>query len=148
MSKPFKQPMFNEVRLIGRVTRDPDLKYTTGGAAVLNFSIAVDEFWTDKATDEKKRYTSFFHCQVWGKAAEYQAKSLKKGIAVLVQGSLRSRSYEKDGTKHYVVEVRGQRVSTLEWESDNSGGQSAPTGDHGAGEEPDIPKDQLDDIPF
>jgi len=148
MSKPFKMPMMNEVRLVGRVTRDPELKYISSGAAVLNFSIAVDEFWTDKATDEKQKYTSFFNCQVWGKAAEYQAKSLKKGIAVLVQGSLRSRSYEKDGVKHYVVEIRAQRVSTLEWESDNSGGQSAPSGERGAAEEPELPRDEIDSIPF
>jgi single-strand DNA-binding protein len=146
MSKPLKMPQLNEVRLVGRVTRDPDMRYTPSGAGVLNFSIAVDEFWTDKASGEKKKATSFLNCDLWGKGAEFHAKSLKKGAAVLVMGSLRSRTWEKDGQKHYTVEVRAQRVSTLEWESERG---EAPTGDPGAPREPfdELPQDHLDDIP-
>lgn len=149
MAKPFKMCSLNQVILVGRVTRDPEMRFMPSGAGVLNFSIAVDEFWTDKTTNEKKRATSFFNCDLWGKGAEFHAKTLKKGAAVLVQGSLRSRTWEgKDGSKHYTVEVRGQRVTTLEWESEQGSSGAAPSGDHGASEEPDVPRDQLDDIPF
>ena len=150
MSKPFKMPQLNEVRLIGRVTRDPEMRYTPSGAGVLNFSVAVDEFWTDKTSGEKKKNTSFLNVSLWGKGAEFHAKTLKKGIAVLVQGSLRSRTWEsKGGEKHYAVDVQGQRVSTLEWESEKGDGQSAPAGDPGAGEPEDkLPEEELDQIPF
>ena len=148
MSKAFKMPQMNEVRLIGRLTRDAEMKYIPSGTGVLHFSIACDEFWTDKATNEKKRSTSFFNVDLWGKGAEFHAKTLKKGAAVLVMGSLRSRTWEgKDGAKHYTVEVRGQRVSTLEWEPREGEAQTGNPGASGGEPFDQIPQDNLDDIP-
>ena len=124
------------------------MRYTPSGAGVLHFGVAVDEFWTDKATGEKKKYTSFFGVDLWGKGAEFHAKTLKKGAAVLVMGSLRFRSWEdKEGGKRSVVEIRGQRVSTLEWEEKDSG-SGQPAGEPSRREPFDeIPQDNLDDIP-
>jgi single-strand DNA-binding protein len=125
MAGSLKMPMLNAVTLIGRVCSDPDMRHTAGGSGVLNFRIVVDEFWTDKTSGEKKKASSFFSVDLWGKGAEFHAKTLHKGSPVLVQGSLRSRSWEKDGQKHTVVEIRGQRVSTLEWDSEKGAEQSA-----------------------
>lgn len=147
MSKPFKMPQLNEVTLVGRLTMEPDLRYTPSGAAVLGLRIACDRFWRDKTSNESKKETSYFNCNVWGKAAEYHGKTLKKGMAVLVCGELRSRSWDdnKSGEKRYAVDIVAQRVSALEWESEKDG---SPSGDHGTNEEPDTPNDQLSDIPF
>jgi single-strand DNA-binding protein len=141
---PIRLGNLNVVLLMGRVTMDPDLRYTPSGAAVLGFRIAVDRSWRDKATDEWKREASFFQVNLWGQSAERLSKTMRKGSAVLVEGQLRSRSWEgKDGEKRYVVEIHSMRTQVLD-KPDFA--PSAGTGP--AEEEPDVPKDQLDDIPF
>ena len=141
---PLRLGSLNVVLLLGRVTMDPDLRYTPSGAALLSFSIAVDRAWRDKATDEWKREASFFQVKLWGQAAERLSKTMRKGSAVLVEGQLRSHTWEgKDGEKHYVVEINSTRTQVLdkqEFAPEPGAGPSA--------EEPDVPKDQLDDIPF
>jgi single-strand DNA-binding protein len=148
---PIRLGSLNYVVLLGRVTMDPDLRYTPKGAAVLSFRVAVDRAWKDKATDEWKREASFFNVNIWGQAAERLSETMKKGSAVLVEGQLRSRSYETQaGDKRYVVEIWSSRTQVL----DKTGAPAAETGTPGGqpaaegGEEPDFPKDQLDDIPF
>lgn len=141
---PIRLGNLNVVILLGRVTMDPDLRYTPSGAAVLGFRIAVDRVWRDKATDEWKREASFFQVNLWGQSAERLSKTMRKGSAVLVEGQLRSRSWEgKDGEKRSVVEINAMRTQVLD-KPDYSGGSSSGPVE----EEPDIPKDQLDDIPF
>ena len=141
---PLRLGSLNVVLLLGRVTMDPDLRYTPSGAALLGFSIAVDRAWRDKATDEWKREASFFQVKLWGQAAERLSKTMRKGSAVLVEGQLRSHTWEsKDGEKHYVVEINSTRTQVLdkqEFAPEPGAGPSA--------EEPDVPKDQLDDFPF
>jgi single-strand DNA-binding protein len=141
---PLRLGSLNVVLLLGRVTMDPDLRYTPSGAAVLGFRIAVDRVWRDKATDEWKREASFFQVNLWGQAAERLSKTMRKGSAVLVEGQLRSRTWEgKDGEKKSVVEIHSMRTQVLdkqEFAPDSGTGPST--------EEPDVPKDQLDDIPF
>jgi single-strand DNA-binding protein len=125
---------------------DPDLRYTPGGAAVLGFRIAVDRVWRDKQTNEWKREASFFQVNLWGQAAERLSKTMHKGSALLVEGQLRSRSWEgKDGEKRYVVEVHSTRTQVLD--KTEFGTDSGPLPGP-VEEEPDVPKDQLDDIPF
>ncbi|HTW90087.1 MAG TPA: single-stranded DNA-binding protein [bacterium] len=141
---PIRLGNLNVVILLGRVTMDPDLRYTPSGAAVLGFRIAVDRVWRDKATDEWKREASFFQVNLWGQSAERLSKTMRKGSAVLVEGQLRSRSWEgKDGEKKYAVEIHSSRTQVLD-KPDFAPG----TGPGPVDEEPDIPKDQLDDIPF
>ncbi|MBM3313424.1 single-stranded DNA-binding protein [candidate division WOR-3 bacterium] len=143
-SVPIRLGSLNVVLLLGRVTMDPDLRYTPSGAAVLGFRIAVDRVWRDKATDEWKREASFFQVNLWGQAAERLSKTMRKGSAVLVEGQLRSRSWEgKDGEKRYVVEIHSSRTQVLDKPDFTSGPAAGP-----AEEEPDVPRDQLDDIPF
>jgi single-strand DNA-binding protein len=141
---PLRLGSLNVVMLLGRVTMDPDLRYTPSGAAVLGFRIAVDRVWRDKATDEWKREASFFQVNLWGQAAERLSKTMRKGSAVLVEGQLRSRSWEgKDGEKKSVVEIHSSRTQVLDKTEFAPGPGSGPSV-----EEPDVPKDQLDDIPF
>jgi single-strand DNA-binding protein len=141
---PLRLGSLNVVLLMGRVTMDPDLRYTPSGAAVLGYRIAVNRRWLDKQSNEWKEDTSFFNVNIWGQSAERLSKTMRKGSAVLVEGQLRSRSWEgKDGEKRYAVEVNSTRTQVLD-KIDYAAGPSAGPVE----EEPDIPKDQLDDIPF
>lgn len=144
-SAPLRLGSLNVVILLGRVTMDPDLRYTPKGSAVLNFRIAVDRAWRDKTSDEWKRDTSFFNVNIWGAAAERLNETMRKGSAVLVEGQLRSRSYEtQQGEKRYVVEIAATRTQVLD-KTGAAGGESQVTPHD---DEPEFPKDQLDDIPF
>jgi single-strand DNA-binding protein len=108
----------NQVVLIGRLTRDPELRFIpNSGTAVARFSIAVNrEFKREGQPD-----ADFFNIVVWGKSAENCANYLKKGRLVAVNGSLRNNNYEdKNGVKHYNVEINANRVQFLEW-GDNNG---------------------------
>ena len=90
----------NKVFEIGRLTRNPEVRYTTSGKAVCTFTIAVD----DGFGENKKAY--FFPVVIWGKGAEVCGNSLTKGSKVAVVGKLTTRSYEnKDGKKIYVTEI-------------------------------------------
>ncbi|MEO0078569.1 MAG: single-stranded DNA-binding protein [candidate division WOR-3 bacterium] len=145
-SAPLRLGSLNVVLLLGRVATDPDLRYTPKGSAVLSFRIAVDRAWKDKTTDEWKREASFFNVNVWGQAAERLSEIMRKGSAVLVEGQLRSRTYEpQQGDKRTVVEIWSTRTQVLD-KIGPSADMGTPTGP--VEEEPDIPKDQLDDIPF
>lgn len=136
----------NYIAVIGRLTHDPELKYTPKGNAVSNFGIAVNRRWKDKETGEWKDDPSFFRISAFGRTAERCGEILKKGSAVLIEGRLRSRSWStQDGEKRNVVEIVPLRVQFLDKLAVVS--ETEPT--EPAGEENvDIPKDQLDDIPF
>lgn len=111
----------NLVVLIGRLTRDPELKYLANtGTPVATFSLAVDrELSKDKRQEVESKgqpTADFINIVVWGKQAENCANYLKKGRLAAVSGRLQSRSYEgKDGTKRYITEVVATRVEFLEW---------------------------------
>jgi single-strand DNA-binding protein len=140
----------NYVVLMGRVCADPDLKYTPKGSPVLNFRIAVNRRYKDPASGEWKDDTSFFTVNQWGPGAERNGEVLKKGSAVLLEGRLRSRSYEtQSGEKRTVVDVNAVRVSCLDKfaatpKPETEAAQAPPATE----EEVDIPADQVDDVPF
>ena len=134
----------NNVVLIGRLTRDPELRYiANSGTPVATFTLAVDRELSKEKKQEMESKgqptADFINIVVWGKQAENCANYLKKGRLAAVSGRLQSRSYEgKDGTKRYITEVVATRVEFLEWgDKDN---------DIPAGFEPvDSPEDN---IPF
>ena len=96
----------NLVILIGRVTRDPELKTLAGGTTTVNISIATNETWKDKNTGEKKEETQFHDCTAWGKQAEVIAQYVVKGQELFIQGSLKHRQWDKpDGTKGYATSI-------------------------------------------
>jgi len=111
----------NNVVLIGRLTRDPELKYLPNtGTPVATFTLAVDrELSREKKLEMESKgqpTADFINIIVWGKQAENCANYLKKGRLVAVSGRIQSRSYEgKDGTKRYITEVVASRVEFLEW---------------------------------
>jgi len=99
----------NEIILLGRLGRDPELKSTPSGQSVANFSLAIDESYTNRAGEKVKR-TLWITVKAWAKTGELCAKYLKKGRQALVTGRLDIRQYEKDGEKRYATEVIAQHV--------------------------------------
>ena len=102
---------FNKVILVGRLVRDPEMKSTTTGQSVCNFSIATSRFWTNKETNEKQEKTEFHNIVAWAKQAEVITQYLNKGSLILVEGRLETRSWQdSDGNKHYRTEVIAERI--------------------------------------
>lgn len=95
----------NSINLIGRLTKDPELRKTGSGISVANFQIAVDG---------GKEETYFFPVIVWKELADTTMKFVKKGNRVGVSGRLTQRSYEKDGRKNSIVEIVADRIDFLE----------------------------------
>ncbi|MGO5064403.1 single-stranded DNA-binding protein [Clostridium sporogenes] len=103
----------NKVVLIGRLTKDPELRFTPGnGTAVATFTLAVDR----RFSKDGQREADFIPIVVWGKQAESTANYMSKGKLMGVSGRIQTRSYEaKDGTRRYVTEVIAEEVKFLEW---------------------------------
>ncbi len=152
----------NNVVLIGRLTRDPELRYTQGGTAVASFTLAVDRGLSREKKQEMESMNQptadFINIVVWGKMGENCANYLAKGRLTAVQGRIQTGSYEgKDGIRRYTTDVVANNVEFLEWgdkKSDNSQGGGFDGGGFGGFENPGFggvegfqPSDN-DDIPF
>ena len=147
----------NKVILVGNLGRDAELRYTPGGAAVANFSLATTDTWTDKNSGQRQERTEWHRVDVWGKKAEALQQYLLKGRRIYVEGSLRTRQWEdRDGNKRYSTDIRADRVEFLGGgagdgsgrrdDGDQSRSQSSAPPEHGAPSEgPDLTED---DIPF
>ena len=107
----------NSVTLVGNVTRDPELRYTAGGAAKVAFGLAVNRRWQNRQTQEWEEQVSFFNVVAWREMAENVAESVAKGSRVVVTGRLEQRSWETDnGEKRTVVEVNADDIGpSLRW---------------------------------
>jgi single-strand DNA-binding protein len=116
----------NKVMLIGKLGQDPTVRYTPGGQAVANFTIATNESWTDKA-GAKQESTEWHRIVVWGKVAETCGEHLKKGRQVFIEGKLQTRQWEKDGVKQFSTEVNANQVLFLG--TPPTGQSAAPEGD-------------------
>lgn len=104
--------MLNRVVLVGRLTKDPDLRYSANGTPVATFTLAVNRAFTNQSGE---READFINCVIWRKQAENVANFLKKGSLAGVDGRLQSRSYEdQSGKRVYVTEVVGESVQFLE----------------------------------
>lgn len=150
----------NKVILVGNLGADPELKYTPSSRAVVNMSIATTEHFKDKGGQRQEK-TEWHRITVWGDTAENCAKYLAKGRSVYIEGRLQTRSWEKDGQKHYATDVVADRVVFL-----GGGGERGEGAGSGAGRNADsrrggaggrAPADQPgdagppisdDDIPF
>ncbi|SFM12652.1 single-stranded DNA-binding protein [Salibacterium qingdaonense] len=144
--------MINRVVLVGRLTRDPELRYTPNGIAVVNFGIAVNRPFTNQ---NGEREADFFNCVAWRKQAENVANYLKKGSQTGIDGRLQSRKYEnQEGRRVTVVEVQAESVQFLEPRgSSGGGGGGAPQGNqYGAaqssGQQNQGGSSNLNDDPF
>ncbi len=113
----------NKVILIGNLGRDPEIRYSQQGVAVVNFPIATSEQWTDKNTGDKQEKTEWHRVVAFGKPAEILEKYLSKGRQVYIEGRLQTRNYEKDGQTHYMTEVVATNFQFLGGgRGDNQGG--------------------------
>jgi single-strand DNA-binding protein len=119
----------NKVILIGNLGKDPELRYTPGGAAVVNFSIATNEKWKDKEGNPQER-TEWHNIVLWGRLAEIANDYLRKGSPVYIEGRLQTRNWEdRDGNKRYTTEIVGMQMQML--------GRAEGAGSGGRGAEPD-----------
>ncbi len=104
----------NKVLIMGRLTKDPDLRYTPSGTAVCDMSVAINRTWKDTASGEKKDDTVFLDVVVWQKQAENCAEYLRKGREVFIEGRLQQDRWEtKDGQKRSKILVVAQLVQFL-----------------------------------
>lgn len=100
-----------QITLVGNLTGDPELRFISSGAGVVNFTVASTPRTFDKSRNEwVDGETLFMRCSLWREAAENVAESLKKGMRVIVTGKLISRSWEKDGNKQSVMEMQVDEV--------------------------------------
>lgn len=142
----------NKVILIGRLGKDPDVKYTAGGTAVANFSLATSE--TFKKEGEKQEKTEWHKIVIFGKLAEIAGEYLKKGSQIYLEGKLQTRSWgDKDGVERYTTEIVLSEMTMLGGRSDNSGPDANPKKQaekkKPASNEPDgAPPYDDDDLPF
>jgi len=114
----------NKVILLGNLGRDPETRYTTGGDAVCNLSIATSEQWKDK-NGEKQERTEWHRVVLFGRQAEIAGEYLKKGRSVYVEGRLQTRKYtDKDGVEKYSTEIVGDRMQLLGSGRDAGGGDA------------------------
>ena len=131
----------NTVLLTGRLTRDPELKYTANGTAMCRFGLAViNRRYKDK-TGEFKDDTTFVNCVIWREAGERVGKTVKKGAPVHVEGRLRSYDYQdKEGKKRSGIEVEARRVQILE--------KASAAGSTGAAEPETSAGAEIEEVPF
>jgi single-strand DNA-binding protein len=131
------------VTVVGNLTRDPEIRYTTGGAAKASFGMAVSRRWQNRQSQEWEEQTSFFNVVCWREMAENVSESLGKGSRVVVTGRLEQRSWEtENGEKRSVVEIVADEVGpSLRWataqvtrnERRGGGGGGGGGGDFGGG---------------
>jgi single-strand DNA-binding protein len=147
----------NKVILVGRLGRDPELKYTASGTPFCRFSMATDDSWADKGTGEKTERTEWHNIVVWDKLAEICNNYLTKGKMVYIEGSLQTREWDdKEGVKRKTTEIRCKDMMMLsggggdrgEGGGGSGGGFPRPSGgpSPGGGEGGSAITD--DDIPF
>lgn len=123
----------NKVILMGRLTRDPEVRYTPSGKVVCSFTVAVDRPFTNQ---EGQREADFIPVVVWGKSAELCGNSLSKGQRIMVDGRMQVRSYDgKDGVKRWVTEVIANNVEFIEPKSASANRGVHPMSNSGSAEE-------------
>lgn len=104
----------NKVILVGNLGQDPETRYMPSGGAVTNLSIATSESWKDKQSGEQKERTEWHRVVFFNRLAEIAGEYLKKGSKVYVEGSLRTREWEKDGIKRYTTEIVASEMQMLD----------------------------------
>jgi len=107
----------NTVTVVGNVTRDPELRFTSSGQAVATFGLAVNRRWQNRQSNEWEEQTSFFDVKCWAQMAENVGESLHRGARVIVSGRLEQRSWETEqGDKRSKVEVVADEIApSLRW---------------------------------
>lgn len=146
MTTTLRLPEQNQVLLVGRLTRDPELRFTQKGTAVCGFDIAVNRRFKDAASGEWKDDTTFVPVTVWGQTAERCKERLKKGSPVHVEGRLSMDEYtDKQGNKRKNLRVISNRLQILAYAQAGVGGEQQ----EGSPEPSAAPQPEgYDDVPF
>lgn len=111
----------NKAILIGNLGKDPEVRYTQGGDAVANFSIATNEKWKDKSGQKQER-TEWHNIVAWGKLAEFASEHLARGCAAYIEGSIQTRKWEdKDGKDRYTTEIKAYSIQPITWKEAGDG---------------------------
>ena len=112
----------NKVILVGRLGRDPEMKYTPDGTAIATFNVATSETWKDKATGEKQEKTEWSRIVAFRRLAEIMGEYLKKGSQVYIEGKLQTRSWEgQEGNKRYATEIVAREMQMLDSKGSGDG---------------------------
>ncbi|MBI4093173.1 MAG: single-stranded DNA-binding protein [Candidatus Kerfeldbacteria bacterium] len=138
----------NKVQIIGNMTRDPELRTTTGGHNVTSFSVATSRRWKDKTSGEQKEHTEFHNVVAWGRLSDIVSQYLHKGSKVYVEGRLQTRSWEdQTGAKKYRTEIVAENIIMLDRAGSVPGAKAAePTAP--APRAPAEEEINVEDIPF
>lgn len=137
--------MVNKVMLIGRLGGDPEIRYTTGGTAIANFTLATSENWKDKEGNKQEK-TEWHKIVAFRRLAEICGEYLNKGKQIYIEGRIQTRAWEdKDGNKRYTTEIVANQMQMLGSAKD-SPPSSAPSQSSAPPKEDDLPSDE--DIPF
>lgn len=140
----------NTATIIGNLTRDPELKSLPSGSAVCSFSVATNRTWKDK-DGNKQESVEFHNVTAFGRTAELVSQYMCKGSKVLVIGRLQTRSWDKDGQKHYRTEIVAETVQFGSRGKNETGNQQTiPEQRNSAGGDVEYPEEDInpDDIPF
>lgn len=137
------------VTVVGTLTADPELRFTPGGAAVANFTVASNERKKNQQSGEwEDGDATFLRCNIWRDYAEHVAESLTRGTRVVVVGRLKQRSYEKDGEKRTVFELEVEEIGpALKWatatvvKASKNGGSNSGSSGCGSPPPPPLPSD-------
>lgn len=145
--------MLNKVFLIGRLGRDPEVRYMPNGEAVCNFSVATSESWKDQSGQRQER-TEWHNITMYRRLAEIAGQYLKKGSLVYIEGRIQSRKYtDKNGVERTAYDIIGSEMKMLGGKAEGSS-ESANTAEppapprRQAPAAPAQPVDDIDDVPF
>jgi single-strand DNA-binding protein len=146
--------MYQKIVIVGRLGRDPDMRYMPDGTAVTSMNVATDRRWTDKATGQPTQETTWFRVSVWGRQAETANQYLSKGKLVLIEGHLRPDPQtggpklftRQDGTMGASFEMTAELVRFLSGREDAGGTGSFDDSGRGGGSKSAVQEE--DDIPF
>ena len=124
---------FNKVVLVGNLTRDPEVRYITSGAAVSEIGLAVNRQWTDRNSNERKEETTFVDVTLWGRQAELCSQYLSKGSPVLIEGRLQLDQWEdqQTGQKRSKLKVVGEHMQFLSSRRDETEQRPRPASQQG-----------------
>lgn len=139
--------MLNHITIMGRLTRDPELRRTNGGVAVVSFTVAVDRDFTDKNSGE--RQTDFIEIVAWRQIGEFVSKHFTKGRMIVVSGRLQIRSWtDKDGNKRKTAEVVADNVYFGDSKKESSGESPQPAYPSAPAQDFEMLEDDDAQIPF
>lgn len=142
----------NKVLLIGRLGKDPEIRYTADGSPVANFSLATSEFWTDKNGTRQER-TEWHNIVAWSRLADLSKRYLSKGRQVYIEGRIRTREWDdREGNKRRTTEVVASQMVLLGSRAEGTESSSAAAGSRSQPEPEPSQSEDLgitdDDIPF